>query len=158
MAGKSSKRTSSRMKKGSVNWNIGLLVWTTGHSILGSDRIRYSKGILYFEHTRWRNGRWDFDRAKNTRKFKQKNYLKKNGEITQVEITDLLNSPSGQNLLCISDIGHHLLESILVALQLSSKYCDENPEKQALWSSYNCMKWRAFYLLASKLLVKSFSI
>ena len=66
------------------------------------------------------------------RQKQQKNYLEKNGEITQVEVTDPLNSPSGQNLLRVSDIGHHLLESILVALQLSSKDCDENPEKQAL--------------------------
>ena len=63
---------------------------------------------------------------------KLKNYLEKNGEITQVQVTDPLNSSSGQNLLCISDIGHHLLESILVTLQLSSKDCDKNSEKQAL--------------------------
>ena len=66
---------------------------------------------------------------------KLKNYLKKNGEITQVEVTDPLNSPSGQNLLCVSDICHHLLESILVALQLSSKDCDKNPGKKALRNS-----------------------
>ena len=57
-------------------------------------------------------------------------YLKKHREVPQVEITDPLNSPSGQNLLRIPDVGHHLLDSILVTLQLSSKYCDENPDKK----------------------------
>ena len=69
---------------------------------------------------------------------KLENYLKKNGEITQVEITDPLDSSSGQNLLCVSDICHHLLESILITLQLSSKDCDKNPEIKLLEILISC--------------------
>ena len=111
-------------------WNLldNPIEITDGWKILETDVLQYKERQSQLKRTSTIFMKLPV-RAKNGRKKKCK-YLKKHREVPQVEITDPLNSPSGQNLLCILDVGHHLLDSILVTLQLSSEYYGENPEKK----------------------------